>query len=82
MLHLDGGSYSGSGAIVRFGVALAALAGQELEMTNIRAKRDRPGLRPQHLTAIKAVAELCQGSLEALRPSLALGYWDGRRRSL
>lgn len=64
MLHLDGGSYSGSGTIVRFGVALAALAGQEVEITNIRAKRDQPGLRPQHLTAVKAVAELCQGSLE------------------
>jgi len=64
MLHLDGGSHSGSGTIVRFGVALAALAGQELEITNIRAKRDQPGLRPQHLAAVKAVAELVQGSLE------------------
>ncbi len=41
MLHLDGGSYSGSGTIVRFGVALAALAGQEVEITNIRLKRDQ-----------------------------------------
>jgi len=64
MIHPDGGGYSGSGTIVRFGVALAALAGQELEITNIRAKRDQPGLRPQHLTAVKAVAKLVQGSLE------------------
>jgi RNA 3'-terminal phosphate cyclase (ATP) len=64
MLHLDGSTYSGSGTIARFGVALAALLGQELEITNIRAKRDHPGLRPQHLTAVRAVAELVQGSLE------------------
>ena len=62
MIHIDGGSYSGSGTIVRFGIALAALTGQELEITNIRAKRDQPGLRRQHLTAVKAVADLCQGS--------------------
>lgn len=64
MLHLDGSSFSGSGTIVRFGVPLAALAGQELRLTNIRARRDRPGLRPQHLKAVEAVTRLCQGSLE------------------
>jgi RNA 3'-terminal phosphate cyclase (ATP) len=63
MLHLDGSSFSGSGTIVRFGVALAALAGQEVHLTHIRARRDPPGLRPQHLRAVKAVAQLCQGTL-------------------
>lgn len=64
MIHLDGGSFSGSGTIVRFGVPLAALVGQSLRLTNIRARRDRPGLRPQHLKAVEAVTHLCQGSLE------------------
>jgi RNA 3'-terminal phosphate cyclase (ATP) len=64
MLNLDGGKYSGSGTIVRFGVALAALAGQELTLTNIRARRDQPGLRPQHLKAVEAITQLCQGTLE------------------
>jgi RNA 3'-terminal phosphate cyclase (ATP) len=64
MLHIDGSSFSGSGTIVRFGVPLAALTGQELRLTNIRAKRGRPGLRPQHLKAVEAVAHLCQGALE------------------
>jgi RNA 3'-terminal phosphate cyclase (ATP) len=63
MLHLDGSSFSGSGTIVRFGVALAALAGQALHLTNIRARRDPPGLRPQHLRAVEAVTQLCQGTL-------------------
>jgi RNA 3'-terminal phosphate cyclase (ATP) len=64
MLHLDGSSFSGSGTIVRFGVPLAALTGQALRLTNIRARRHRPGLRPQHLKAVEAVARLCQGSLQ------------------
>jgi RNA 3'-terminal phosphate cyclase (ATP) len=64
MLHLDGSRFSGSGTIVRFGVSLAALAGQELRLTNIRARRAPPGLRPQHLKAVQAVTQLCQGTLE------------------
>jgi RNA 3'-terminal phosphate cyclase (ATP) len=64
MLHLDGRSFSGSGTIVRFGVPLAALAGQDLHLTHIRARRDPPGLRPQHLTAVEAVTQVCQGTLE------------------
>ena len=54
MLHLDGRSFSGSGTIVRFGVPLAALAGQDIHLTHIRARRDPPGLRPQHLKAVDA----------------------------
>jgi RNA 3'-terminal phosphate cyclase (ATP) len=64
MLHLDGSRFSGSGTIVRFGVPLAALTGQVLHLTNIRARRDHPGLRPQHLKAVEAVTQLCQGTLE------------------
>jgi RNA 3'-terminal phosphate cyclase (ATP) len=64
MLHLDGSHCSGSGTIVRFGVPLAALIGQALHLTHVRAKRASPGLRPQHLKAVEAVTQLCQGTLE------------------
>jgi RNA 3'-terminal phosphate cyclase (ATP) len=64
MLHLDGSSFSGSGTIVRFGVPLAALTGQVLRLTNVRARRSPPGLRAQHLKAVEAVTQLCQGTLE------------------
>ena len=50
MIHIDGGQKSGSGTIVRFAVGLATLLGEELHLTNIRAKREKPGLRPQHLS--------------------------------
>ncbi len=64
MIRIDGAQKSGSGTIVRFAVGLAALLGEELLLTNIRAKREKPGLRPQHLKAVEAVRQLCQGSLD------------------
>jgi len=89
MIRVDGGQKSGSGTIVRYALGLAALLGEQLQLTNIRAKRDKPGLRPQHLRAIDAVAELCGGEVEGgrvgsgeivFRPTSALkgGYfeWD------
>jgi len=67
MLHLDGSQHSGSGTIVRYAVALAALLGRELRLTNIRTKRRPPGLQPQHLRAVEAVAQLTAGRVEGAR---------------
>jgi len=64
MIHIDGGQKSGSGTIVRFAVGLATLLGQPLHLTNIRAKRPKPGLRPQHLKALQALKQICGGSLD------------------
>lgn len=64
MILVDGAQKSGSGTIVRFAVGLAALLGEELHLTNIRAKREKPGLRPQHLKAVEALQQICQGSLD------------------
>jgi len=64
MIHIDGAQKSGSGTIVRFAVGLATLLGEQLHLTNIRAKREKPGLRPQHLKAVQALKQICQGSLD------------------
>jgi RNA 3'-terminal phosphate cyclase (ATP) len=64
MIRLDGSQHSGSGTLVRFAVALAGLRGVPLRMFNVRAARDKPGLRRQHLTAVRACAELCGGTVE------------------
>ena len=64
MIYVDGAQKSGSGTIVRYTVALAALLGEELSLGNIRARRPKPGLRPQHLKAIEAVRQICQGMLK------------------
>ena len=64
MLQIDGAQKSGSGTIVRFAVGLATLLGEQLHLTNIRAKREKPGLRPQHLKALQALQQICHGSLD------------------
>ena len=64
MIHIDGAAKSGSGTILRYAVALTSLLGQELHMTNIRAKRDKPGLRPQHLASVTACARMCGAEVE------------------
>ena len=66
MIEIDGSKKSGSGTIVRFAVALAALTGEPLHLFNARAKRGKPGLRPQHLTAVLACGEMCGGSAQGI----------------
>jgi len=63
MLEIDGSEKSGSGTIVRDAIPFCILTGQEIHLRNIRAKRDKPGLRPQHLKALEAAASLCGGKL-------------------
>jgi len=66
MIEVDGGQQSGSGTIVRLATAFAALQRRPLHLFNARAKRAKPGLRPQHVTAVRACAELCGGSADGL----------------
>jgi RNA 3'-terminal phosphate cyclase (ATP) len=64
MIEIDGAQHSGSGTIVRYAVAFSALLGQPLRLRNARAKRQQPGLRPQHLASVLACAELCGAKTE------------------
>jgi RNA 3'-terminal phosphate cyclase (ATP) len=59
MIHVDGSYGEGGGQIIRTAVSLAVITGEPIEIANIRAKRKKPGLQPQHLAAVKAAAELC-----------------------
>lgn len=58
---IDGAA--GGGQVLRNAVALAAVCGRPVRVANIRGARPQPGLRPQHVTAIRAVAEVCGASL-------------------
>ncbi len=61
---IDGGTGSGSGTIVRDVSGLAVLTGRAVRLVNIRSRRDKPGLRPQHLKALQACAVLSSGQLK------------------
>lgn len=64
MIEIDGSSQSGSGTLLRYSVALATLSGEPLRMFRIRAKRPKPGLRAQHLAAVRACAQISGALVE------------------
>ncbi len=66
MLEIDGSVRSGSGTILRLSIALAAITQQPLHIYNIRWRRRQPGLRPQHLEAVRTAAELCEAECTGL----------------
>jgi RNA 3'-terminal phosphate cyclase (ATP) len=67
MLHIDGSVGEGGGQIIRTAIALAAITGTEVEITNIRANRPNPGLSAQHLHAVQAVERISGGKTEGLQ---------------
>ena len=58
ILHLDGSQGEGGGQILRTALSLALVTGQPFHLEAIRARRSRPGLRPQHLAAVQAAARI------------------------
>lgn len=64
MLTIDGSHGEGGGQILRTALALSAITGQPMRIERIRAGRKNPGLRPQHLTAVRAAAAICEARLE------------------
>lgn len=59
VLIIDGTMGEGGGQVLRSSLALAAVTGQAFRIERIRGKRNRPGLLRQHLTAVRAMAEVC-----------------------
>jgi RNA 3'-terminal phosphate cyclase (ATP) len=60
---LDGSEGEGGGQILRTGLSLAAITGKPFSVTRLRANRLKPGLRPQHREAARAVARLVDAEL-------------------
>lgn len=63
-LILDCARGEGGGQIVRTALSLAAALNRPVTLTNVRAGRPRPGLRPQHLTAVRALAAVADAEVE------------------
>lgn len=58
MIRIDGAYGEGGGQVLRTALALSAILAVPVEVTNIRAGRKNPGLQPQHLTAVNALAAI------------------------
>ena len=61
---IQGNQGEGGGQILRTSLSLSVILRQSLKVINIRANRDKPGLRPQHLTVAQALARLSEATLE------------------
>jgi len=61
---IDGSEGEGGGQMLRTSLSLSAIYGLPFEMVNIRASRPKPGLKPQHLMCVRAVAEICGADVE------------------
>ena len=71
MIEIDGSHGEGGGQLLRMAVALAAVTRTPVTVDRIRAGRPNPGLAPQHVTAIRAVAELASAEVEGLEAGSA-----------
>ena len=85
-MEIDGAHGEGGGQLLRNSAALAAVTHIPVRVTNIRARRPKPGLAAQHLTALQAVAALADATVEGLNVgsrevTIAPGHLRGGRFS-
>jgi RNA 3'-terminal phosphate cyclase (ATP) len=64
MITIDGSFGEGGGQIIRSACALSLITGKPFRIYNVRARRDRPGLQRQHLTAVNAAAEIGRAKVD------------------
>lgn len=79
-IELDGAQ--GGGQILRTALTLSAITGKAFRINRIRARRERPGLLRQHLTAVEAARAVCGAEVHGDTPgSQTLSFVPGAIRS-
>ncbi|MCA1564556.1 MAG: RNA 3'-terminal phosphate cyclase [Acidobacteria bacterium] len=64
MITIDGSHGEGGGQIIRTSLALSLITGKPFRIYNVRARREKPGLQRQHLTAVRAAAAVGGAQVE------------------
>ncbi|MEM1203731.1 MAG: RNA 3'-terminal phosphate cyclase [Acidobacteriota bacterium] len=64
MLQIDGSFGEGGGQILRSSLTLSLVTGKPFRIDGIRARRRKPGLLRQHLTALRAAAAVSAARVE------------------
>jgi RNA 3'-terminal phosphate cyclase (ATP) len=64
LLEIDGSQGEGGGQILRSSLALSLVTGRAFRISRIRAGRPKPGLAPQHLTAVRAAAAVANADVK------------------
>lgn len=82
MITIDGSAGEGGGQVLRSALALSLVTGMPFRVERIRAKRPKPGLQRQHLTAVSAAAALAGARVAGAAPgSPALEFAPGPVRA-
>jgi RNA 3'-terminal phosphate cyclase (ATP) len=63
MIEIDGSEGEGGGQMLRSALSLSMCTDQAFRLKNVRAKREKPGLMRQHLTALQAAAAICEAKV-------------------
>jgi RNA 3'-phosphate cyclase len=63
MIQIDGSMGEGGGQVFRTTISFAALLKKTVQIKNIRKHRKKPGLRIQHLTALRAMVKVTGGEV-------------------
>jgi RNA 3'-terminal phosphate cyclase (ATP) len=80
LIELDGSAGEGGGQILRTALSLSAITGKPFVIERIRANRIKPGLRPQHREAARALAAVCDADVEGAEVgSSRIAFRPGRR---
>jgi RNA 3'-terminal phosphate cyclase (ATP) len=78
ILQIDGSAGEGGGQILRTSLALSMVTGTPIRIEKIRARRAKPGLMRQHLTAVQAAARVSGARVEgAAVGATALSFTPG-----
>jgi RNA 3'-terminal phosphate cyclase (ATP) len=67
MIEIDGSAGEGGGQIIRTSLALSLITGKPFSVRKVRANREKPGLQNQHLTCVRAAAEVGSAEVEGAK---------------
>ncbi len=78
-VHIDGAQGEGGGQVLRTALSLSLITGRPFRMEHIRARRRKPGLLRQHLTAVQAAQAIGRATVTGAElGSSALTFEPGR----
>jgi len=64
IMEIDGSFGEGGGQIVRTAITLSCILNQPIKITNIRKGRSASGLKPQHISVLKILKNICNANVD------------------